>query len=60
MLLTVITGVAIIFIGCILTKIFNDISNFESDMLSLSIKDLEDTSSSYEAIKKALENTQDS
>lgn len=34
-------------------------SMFESDLLSSSIKDLEDISSSYEAIKKALENKQD-
>lgn len=59
MLLMVIAGVAIIVIGCILKKFFHDISKFESDMLSPSIKDLEDTSSSYKAIKKALKNTQD-
>lgn len=59
MLSILIASVAIIIIGCILKKFFDDMSIFESDLLSSSIKDLEDVSSSYEAIKKALENKQD-
>lgn len=59
MILILIASVTSIVIGCILKKFFNDMSMFESYLLSSSLKDLEDVSSSYEAIKKALENKQD-
>lgn len=56
MTLILIATVTTIVIGCILKKFSNDMSKFESDMLASSIKDLEDISPSYEAIKKAFEN----
>ena len=59
MILILIASVILIVSVCIIKKFFKDMSMFESDLLSSSIKDLEDISSSYEAIKKALENKQD-
>lgn len=56
MTLILIATITTIVIGCILKKFSNDMSKFESDMLASSIKDLEDISPSYEAIKKAFEN----
>lgn len=58
MLILIVSVTVIVTIGCILKKFSSDMSKFESDILSFSIKDFEDISPSYEAIKQALENKQ--
>ncbi len=58
MLILIVSVTVIVTIGCILKKLSSDMSQFELDILSFSIKDFEDISPSYKAIKQALENKQ--